>query len=199
MVRLIPSLLALSAAMLIAAPAFAADYGAPWGDDGNDGGGLRTGYSTEPADWAGLGDPTDPLRFEFGARYWYSMGAESFSVNSGLAGDHGTMSESDTSHAVEAHLRVDDDSTRTYVKALAGMSFKIDGSVTDNSGTSTVSDGKMGYLGADIGYSMIGDGKNFGLGPFVGYMFWNDSPNTYGDNYTTATSSSDITFDPSTG
>jgi hypothetical protein len=33
----------------------------------------------------------------------------------------------------------------------------------------------------------------------VGYMYWNDSPNTTRANFTTATSSGDIGFDPDTG
>jgi hypothetical protein len=199
MSRSITSLIALLAAVAASAPALAADYSNWDSEPSGDGGGLRTAYPTQPEDWSGLGDKDDGLRFEFGARYYYSMGASSFAINSGLIGDHGTMEETDTSQMVEAHLRIDDQPTHVYAKGVAGLAFKTDGASTDVFGTTTVNDGHLGYAGADVGYSILGDGKVFALSPFVGYMYWNNSPNTYHDNYTTAKSAADITFDPSSG
>ena len=114
--RILPSLLALSAAMLFAAPAIAADFNDFSGDSGDQGdsSALRSGYPTEPGDWAGLGDKDDPVTFEFGMRYWYSMGSVSAS-SSGTS-----IASTDTSHIGELHLRIDDDSTNTYAKAIAG-------------------------------------------------------------------------------
>ena len=179
------------ATLVTAGTAAAADYPDPFGS-GTD---LRSGFG----DSADNSDTNDPIKMELGLRYWYSWGAQSFSVNSGLTGDHGTMNESDQSQMVEGHFRVDDNSTKTYVKGIGGMSFKIGGTSTDSAGGIAVSDGHIGYAGADIGYSWLGDGKNTSFGPFAGYMYWNDSPNTYHDNYTTAASASDISFNPVNG
>jgi hypothetical protein len=196
MFRPVPSLLALAVAMASAAPAAAADYD-DWGgvSDMPD---FRTTYATEPADWAGLGDQDDPVGFEFGLRYFYSMGSQSFTSSSPLPGDHGTMTTDDTSHIVEGHLRINDDSTNTFAKAIAGYAAKIDGNASDDAGTITVSNGNIGYLGADLGWNAFGDNRN-GAGPLIGYLYWNDSPNSFSDNYTTATSSGDIAYDPVSG
>lgn len=172
-----------------AGAAAAADYPDPFGSGTDD---LRSGFS-ESADNS---DANSPLNFEAGLRYWYSWGAQSFSIGTA---SHGTMNESDRSQMVEGHFRIDDNSTKTYVKGLGGMSFRIGGTTTDANGTTAVSDGNIGYAGADIGYSWLGDGKNTSFGPFAGYMYWNDSPNTYHDDYTTATSASDISFSPVSG
>lgn len=198
MLRPTPSLLALLAAATFSGPVVAADY---WGDDmGDMSGGFRDGYPTEPGDWAGLGDHDDGLTFEFGMRYYYSMGAQSFTINSPEPTDsHGQQTESDTTQFVEGHLRIDDAPTRTFAKALAGYGYSISGTASDNSGTVDVLGGHLGYAGADIGYSLFGDTKSFALSPFVGYMYWNDSPNTYSDNFVTQNSSDPVSYDPSTG
>ena len=198
MVRSTPSLLVLIAALAACSPVLAADPN-DWAADDSGPGALRSSLSTEPNDWTGLGAEDDGLRFEFGTRYYYSMGNQSFAINSGLAGDHGTMVEQDTSQLLEAHMRVDDAQTHTYAKAVAGLAYKIDGSSDDNSGTTTLTNGTVNYLGADLGYTILGDTKTYALSPFVGYMYWNDSPNNYSDNYTTAKSAADISYDPSTG
>jgi hypothetical protein len=85
------------------------------------------------------------------------------------------------------------------VKGLAGFGFNTSGSVTDDLGTTPVTGGHLGYVGADFGYSVFGNTKSLGLSPFLGYMYWNDSPNTYSDNFTTADSADDIVYDPVTG
>ncbi|MEP7241643.1 MAG: hypothetical protein ABI697_12225 [Devosia sp.] len=198
MLRPIPSLLALCAAMLVAAPSIAADPNGYWGNDGSDmgdtgGAGLRNGYPVEPGDWAGLGDKDDPLRLEFGVRYWYSMGAADWSD---LAGH---FTATDTSHIGEAHLRIEDHSTDTYASAIGGYAFKLDGTFDDPNDTGSISGGHIGYLGADIGWNSWGNHNGSGIGPLVGYMYWNDSPNTTRSGFTTAESASDITFDPTTG
>lgn len=197
MTRLNASLAVAAAALLAVTPALAADYPHPTSDANFFGNtdDMRSGFSSDFDN----SDAYDPLNFEFGLRYWYSMGAQNFSINSGLAGDRGKMSETDHAQSVEGHFRIDDNSTKTYVKGVAGLAFSIDGSSDDKGGTVSVTNGKIGYAGADIGYSLLGDGKKTTFGPFAGYMYWNDSPNTYADNYTTAASASDATYNPVTG
>lgn len=198
MFRSTTSILALLAAMT--APAVAADYG-DWGDDIGDGApDFRTSYPVEPGDWAGLGDGDDPVQFEFGVRYYYSMGRQSFDLNSPEPTDtHGAMTSEDITQFVEGHLRIDDRSTRTWAKAIAGYGFSTNGTATDDSGTTTVTGGHLGYLGADIGYAWIGDAKTYGISPFVGYTYWNDSPNTYADNFTTQDPSDPVAYDQTNG
>jgi hypothetical protein len=192
MTRLAVPLTAAIATLIVAAPALAADYSDPF-DSGTD---LRSGFSN---DWDNS-DQGDPLSFELGVRYYYSWGAQSFAINSGRVGDRGTMKDSDQSQSVEAQFRVDDASSKFYAKALGGMSFKTSGSATDANATTAVTDGRVAYAGADLGYALWGDSKSgTSLGPFAGYMYWNDSPNTYHDNFTTATTAADITYDPVTG
>lgn len=187
MTRMALAIAAGFATLAMAGSVAAADYPDPFGS-GTD---LRSGY---PSDWDNS-DANDPLDFELGLRYWYSWGAQSFSVGTG---QHGTMTENDQTHMVEGHFRIDDNSTKTYVKGLAGMSFKIDGSSSDDTGSISFNDGHVAYAGADIGYSWLGDAKTgTSFGPFAGYMYWNDSPNTHRDDYTTLTSAP--AFDPVTG
>lgn len=184
MSRLIPFLGAAAAGCVLAGSAGAADLPQ-----------LRAGFPTSA--WAGQAD-SDPLTFDAGLRYWYSMGAQSFEINSGLPGDHGKMEQNDTSQILEAHLRIEDHSTNTYLKGIAGMAVRIGGDATGNGGKTAISDGNIGYAGADLGYSVLDNGP-LKFGPFIGYQYWNDSPNSYRDDYTTASSASDISYDPTTG
>ena len=193
MSRPIPSLVALLAAMTVAAPAWAADYSGDWSGDLGSDSGFRNGYPTEPGDWAGLGDKDDPLKLEFGTRYWYSMGTQTFTDSAG------SFTSNDVSHIGELELRIEDHSANVYAKALGGYAFKMDGNFTDPYSVGSIIDGKIGYAGADIGYNIWGDNNGSGFGALVGYMYWNNSPNTDRFSYTTATSSNDIGFDPNTG
>lgn len=186
-IRLATSLAVLAA--VIGSPVIAADWGEESPEEV-----YRGAYSVEPKDWTEMGDESDGIHIETGLRYWYSMGRQSFD----LGGE--TFSESDTAHSVEAHLRVEDDATSTYAKAWAGYTVAITGEYTDPYDTAPVSDGVLGYGGADFGWNAISDGKGTGAGGFVGYNYWNNSPRTSRANYTTATSSGDIIFpDDETG
>jgi hypothetical protein len=189
MFRSTSSVLALLAAMTL--PAVAADYG-DWDDDLDGAADFRTSYPVEPGDWAGLGDDDDPVSLEMGVRYWYSMGYLS------LSNDAGAFDATDTAHSGEVHLRVTDHSTNTFAKAVAGYGFAMTGSYTDPFSGGTVTDGRLGYLGADIGYNAFGD-ANTGVGPLVGYLYWNNSPRTDRSNFTTAESADDIGYDQNTG
>jgi len=187
MTRLNASLAVAAAALLAATPALAADY-PHMSSDANFFGNtddMRSGFSSDFDN----SDAYDPLSFELGLRYWYSMGAQSFGVGSN------TLSESDKTQSVEAHFRIDDHSTNFYAKGLAGTAFNIDGSGTNTAlgTTPSVTDGKVAYAGGDIGYSWLNGPKNAPtFGPFAGYMYWNDSPNIGRANFTTGTQQSDF-------
>ena len=186
MFRLATSMFALAAAAF-SSPVLAAD----WSDNPADI--YREGYSIEPYEWSEMGDQTDGLHFETGLRYWYSMGSRNFDLS-------GTTFEgTDTSHTVEVHLRVEDDATATYAKGWAGYSVAINGDYSDPFSSGEVTDGQIGYGGADFGWNAIDDGKGNGLAGFVGYNYWNDSPRTSRALYTTATSAEDISYNEDTG
>lgn len=188
MSRLATSLIVLAAATGCG-PVFAADWNSSSPEQI-----YRGAYSVEPQDWTELGDTTDGIHMETGLRYWYSMGSQSTeSLGS-------TFESTDTSHIVEGHLRVEDDATRTYGKVWAGYSAAISGSFNDpNYVDAEIVDGKIGYIGADFGWNTFGDGKGNGAGVFVGYQYWNDSPRTTRSDFTTATSSGDVSYDSDTG
>jgi hypothetical protein len=184
MFRSIPRVAVLLAATAITAPAFAADYDLP----------FRDSYPTEPSQWAGLGDEDDSLKFEFGVRYWYSIGGHDFNTGGG------NFASTDIAHNGELHLRIEDHHTNTFATAIAGYSAAIAGTYDDpyNPPGSSISSGHVGYIGADFGWNAFGD-DDTGIGPMVGYLYWNDSPNTSRASYTTNTSSDGITYDPATG
>ena len=191
MSRLAPRL-ATSLAILLAAlgsPVLAADRA----EDTDDSGGFRGSYSDEPKNWSGLGTEDDTIHIETGVRYWYSMGAQKMSLNGA------NYEVNDTSHIGEAYIRLDDDASRTYAKGWAGYSMAIGGSYDNPSVSGDVTDGKIGYAGADFGWNAFGDGNGSGVGAFVGYQYWNDSPRTDRTSYTTARSTSDISWNPNTG
>src|SRR3569833_1289364 len=172
MTRLALPFAVATAALMAAAPALAADYRMPGGGGhanffGNSDD-LRAGFSSN---WDNS-DVADPLTFELGVRYWYSMGAQSFGV-----GPY-TLSDSERTSSAEGQFRIDDASTKSYVKGLAGMSFDINGSGGNTAlgTTTTVTNGRNAYAGADFGSSLLAGGKNAPtFGPLIGYMYWNES------------------------
>lgn len=195
MVRLIPSFVALSAAMLLSAPVLAADYNTWTDDQGGQGDDsqLRTAYPTDPADWAGLGDKDDPVHFEFGMRYWYSMGA--MSASSGGP----SVTSTDTTHIGELHMRIEDHSSNVFVKALAGYSIATSGSFDAPLDSGTISDGHVGYIGADIGWDALADNHGSGVGLLLGYQYWQEALDTGRNNFTTAQVGDSLPYDQTTG
>lgn len=188
MSRLVHALAAASATLVAATPALSADY-TDFPED------MRPAFGNE---WES--NEGDPLGFEFGVRYWYSKGSDRLTINSGTLAEESFESD-DTSHIVEGHLRIDDYSTRTYVKALAGYAVVINGDYsTPDEPAGTLVDGRIGYAGADFGYTPFGDPQNgAGFGFLGGYQYWNESPNVGRGNFTTATSQGDIGYDSVTG
>lgn len=184
--RSIPVLAIALVAFCVTGPVFAADYLDDLGD-------FR---GPLPGDW-GADSETDPIGIEAGLRYWYALGAQSYSVGSSdFTGD-------DVSHILEGHFRVDDFTTNSYVKALVGSTVATNGTFsTFNDPTLTtgsIVDGKIAYAGADFGMGVFGDSSSTSVGWLAGYHYWNDSPDTSRANYTTATSASDVTWSPVDG
>lgn len=174
MSRLSPIAAVSSLALALAAPALAADYSLyPE---------LRPAY---PDQWTLPED--DPLRFEAGVRYWFSWGEQDFDVG-GL-----NQSTSDTTHSGEAHFRIDDDSTQSYVKGYAGYAFLMEGDYSTTLDSGSINNGRLGYVGADFGYTPFGNEVG-SVGGLIGYLYWNDSPNTGRNSFTVADSSSDIAW-----
>ncbi|WP_172122798.1 MULTISPECIES: hypothetical protein [unclassified Devosia] len=172
----IASLLAGSVAL----PATAADYGY---------GGMRTAY---PTNWQ-IGED-NPLRFEAGVRYWYSLGQQSLSLQ-GYEQDIKS-----TSHSGEAFVRIDDDSTRSFLEANVGYAFATSGDYSTDGigGTFDLPGARLGYVGADFGMMPFGN-ESFGVGAVIGYQYFNESPDTGRASFTTARSASDIAWSSSTG
>ncbi len=183
------SLFALAAGLGLASPVLAADW--QW-DDGGSGPAFRDTMGIQPKDWTDLGDESDGMGFEFGMRYWYSMGANSFSSDSGAQ----TFSSTDNTHFGEAHLRIEDQSTQTWATGKFGYSFATQGNFNNDGTTGTINNGTVSYYGADIGYNALGGGQAY-LGPMVGYQQWNDQLNTGRQNF--AVASGNVAFDPVTG
>jgi hypothetical protein len=185
MSRLATSLLVLAAATGCG-PALAADWTSSPEDI------YRGAYSVEPQDWTELGDDSDGIHMETGLRYWYSWGSMDFASG-------GTNSSSeDNAHTGEVFLRIEDDATATWATGYAGYSIAINGSAT-GAMSSDIVDGEIGYAGADFGWNAMDDDAGNGIGGLVGYLYWNNSPDTGRNNFTTATSAADITYDPATG
>lgn len=186
MVRLSLSLAALAAAAVaLTGASRAADYG----DDFAIRGPID---SIEPKDWTDFGNENDSFRFEFGLRYWYSFGAQNFSSGGGAT------TESDQAHILEGHLRIEDDFTNTFAKANVGYSVAISGTYAGPLVTAAVADGTIAYAGADLAWMAFGD-NSAGAGILVGYQYWENSPDTGRNNFTTANSSADIPYSPVTG
>jgi len=167
--RLVSSLALSCAALFVAAPALAADY-----PD------LRGAYSNG---WDGeQTDGLEPIAFEAGIRYWYSKGGQDLSV----AG--GNYSARDTNQILEGHIRIDDKSTSTYLKGMAGYGALLDGTYdAPGQGSGLVMHGgKLAYAVADLGYTPWGsDSVRFGA--FAGYQYWNDSPDMGRINFVSPT------------
>jgi len=146
------------AALSIATPALAADY--------NEYPDLRPSY---PDSWAT--DEANPLRFEAGVRYWYSLGQQDV----GQGGE--TYSAKDRSHILEGHFRIDDDSTSTFVKGNAGYAIATDGDYSNSidPGSTSFTGGQIGFAGADFGWMPLGD-ENVKFGFLTGYQFLRESP-----------------------
>jgi len=168
------ALLALSAAV----PALAADYG--FQD-------MRPAYAQ---DW-GTADET--LQFEAGVRYWYSIGQQEHNID-------GFSETMDTkTNSGEAFVRIDDKMTRSYLEATGGYGIAHDGSYSTNGGVNLdLPAARLGYVGADFGWLPFGN-ESASVGFVTGYQYTNDSPDTGRVDFTTASTSSDISWSEDTG
>ncbi len=171
MSRFVP-VLAVFSAMAVAVPAHAADQLEGFRDN------FRKSYKP---DWD-LSNEGDPLDFEFGIRYWYSMGSHQMTAGGG------DYSADDTSHIIELHGRIDDNSTSTYLKGQAGLAAMIDGTYNTPATGGADEDmdgGTVGYAGADFGYMPFGN-ETVQAGGFVGYQYNNASPDMGRVSFTTS-------------
>lgn len=156
----------LKSATLVAAacavlPAFAADYPA-----------LRPAY---PDNWALT--PENPLRFEAGLRYWYSIGRQEHTI-----GAASQEMETKTSSG-EAFARVDDLSTKTFAEAFGAYGITHSGTYSTNGGSSvSLPAARLGYAGLDFGWLPLGN-ETGGVGFITGYQYTNDSPDTGRANF----------------
>ncbi len=145
---------------------------------------LRGSY---PEQW-GVSNQPSPLNFEFGMRYWYSLGSQQISV---LGGNYAAK---DVSHILELQFRIDDNSTATYLRGQLGYAIASKGTYNTPLavGDQTMSGGYIGYAGADFGYMPFGN-ENFRFGGFAGYQYLADNPDMGRVNYTTASGAIDST------
>ena len=169
--------LALSALVLVSSAAtqqvLAADYGA-WP-------GLRPSY---PDQWQP--EEGDPLSFDVGVRYWYSIGKQDHSI--------GTFSQTmeTRSHTGEAYARVNDDSTNSFLEAFGGYGVAHEGTFSTNGAApATLPAARLGYAGLDFGWLPLGSDQ-FNFGMVTGYQYMNDSPDTGRANFSTASSTVDL-------
>lgn len=147
----------------------AADYGA-FPD-------LRPSY---PDQWGP--EEGDPLSFEMGVRYWYSIGKQEHSRGP----DTQTMDTK--SHVGEAFVRVNDDTTNSFVEAFGGYGIAHEGTYVTNGGPAlTLPAARLGYAGLDFAWLPLGSG-HFNVGMITGYQWMNDSPDTGRANFSTARS-----------
>ena len=144
---------------------------------------LRDSY---PSDWD-ASDNGDPLDFEIGMRYFYSLGSSKLTVNGG------SYSSNDQSHIVELHARIDDNSTDTFLKGSFGYAAVTNGTyeTPEFIGVQTMNNGSIiSYGGADFGYMPFGN-ADFRLGGFVGYQYLADNVDMGRSNYVTASGGGD--------
>ncbi len=143
---------------------------------------LRGSY---PEEW-GFSEEPDPLDFEIGIRYWYSMGSAAVNAFGGA------YSASDTSSIAEAFFRIDDNSTSSFLKGQIGYAVKIDGTYTTPAfvGAQTMAGGYIGYGGVDFGMVPFGT-ENIGIGAFAGYQFIADNPDMGRSSFVTASGGGD--------
>lgn len=156
---------AFSALALVAGPACAADYFPEFPEE------IRGGYN---ADWD-MTDYGDPLDFEFGVRYFYSIGARD------MTSGGNSYEIEDTSHTLELHGRIDDNSTGTYLKGYLGFAGMMDGTTESplTGGAVTTDSSRLLYVLGDFGYLGFG-ADSFGFGPFAGYQFVQENAEVQG-------------------
>lgn len=156
-----------TASLLVSSAAFSADYPDT----------MRGAY---PTDWSNA-DTENPISIEAGLRYWYSMGNHKMNVSGN------NYSANDTTHVLEGHLRIDDASTQTYLKANAGLSIASYGDyeTPGSGGSQSILGGGFNYAGGDFGYTPFGN-ETFKFGGFLGYQFTNNSIDMGRENFVTA-------------
>jgi hypothetical protein len=173
MMRFSPGAVAVLA-ICAATPALAADY--------VDYPQLRPSY---PQGWE---NGEDSIRFEAGARYWYSWGGQDAGFDAAPFGSV-DLQVRDQSHIGELHGKIEDLSTQTYVAARGGLSLHTSGTYDISpAGSGDIGrNSHIGYVGADFGWLPLGTMENgFAFGGLVGYHYWKDAPDIGTGQYATA-------------
>lgn len=161
-------------ATISTASALAADYGY---------GALPPLRPAYPQQWEA--PQGDPLKFEVGVRYWYSIGKQDHSI------DGDTQSINTKSHVGEVFAKVIDHETRSYAEAYGGYGVAHEGDYSNNGVPSiALPAARLGYAGLDFGWLPLGS-DNAGFGLVTGYLYTNDSPDTGRANFSTAKTGAD--------
>lgn len=144
--------------------------------------GMRPSY---PTTWEAQDE--NPLRFETGVRYWYSWGEQDATFTSPF-GDVG-LNVRDNTHIGELYGKIEDLSTQTYVRGIAGLGVQTSGtySITPAASGNIGGQSSIGYAGADFGWMPFGTMKEgVSFGGLVGYQYWKDAPDIGTGTYPTA-------------
>ena len=131
------------------------------------------------------------LEFEYGARYWYSLGRFQWDNDRGDGVIESRLTYNTTGHAGELFGRVDTP-MNIFVKGNLGIGTLTDGRMHDEdwglpfgafiSYSNTVSSEKNGdlrYGTVDVGYDVM-RGRDYKVGFFIGYNYYNEFMNSYG-------------------
>src|SRR5215217_4396082 len=174
--------LALGAVALVSSAGFVAVHAADYPELPQ----LRPSY---PEQWET--PESDPLKFQVGVRYWYSIGKQEHELT-------GETIDTKT-HSGEAFVRVDDYVTQSYLEGYGGYGIAHEGTYSTNGGPATsLPAARLGYAGLDFGWLPLGS-EQASVGFIAGYQYSNDSPDTGRANYTTAETAADIRWSDSSG
>jgi hypothetical protein len=160
---------------------------------------AATDYSPLPV----YEEPPIELRgsyFEIGARYWYSAGQTDFDLyddTGGILVSRLTYEGLDA-HSGEIFFHSQHESG-VFVKGYGGLGIIPSGSLNDedfppvidpySSTMSSLEDGNIKYLSADIGFPFLefyGRTGRFQLAGFTGYHYWNEAVHAFGCDQTAA-------------
>ena len=136
--------------------------------------GLRPAYEQ------GWENPDDDIRFEFGAAYWYSWGAQNVGP---VGGGAATFTERDNTSIADLHGRIDDLYTNTYLLGRAGIGLNTTGDYTLPPGVNGAigRHSVIGYGSIDYGWLPAGSlEEGFAFGGLLGYQYWKENPDTPG-------------------
>ncbi|HEY1541899.1 MAG TPA: hypothetical protein VGG01_05775 [Xanthobacteraceae bacterium] len=142
---------------------------------------------------SGLQAPS-PFAFEFGARYWYSIGQNRFAFTNNIFPSGNPTSTLDwdrmQGHTGEGFFRIDHRPTHLYVKGVVGGGILRGGDMDDldflfdqlnfSNTTSAIKGNNIAYGIIDLGYSFDVPSAGVRYGAFVGYHYWREQMTAFG-------------------